>query len=391
MPDKEAVIPAKAGIQSDVLGPGFRRGDGHILIVAGDPSADRHAAALVDALRLQRPGIRISALGGPHLKKKADVFLYPLAEVGGFGFWEPIFKLPQLWTAWSTVVRWLKTDRPDVVVPIDYYGFNIRVARRARREGIPVVYYISPQIWASRPGRLRKLATAVNKMLVIFPFEADLYEEAGVPATFVGHPLLERLPPPTTEALKLTFGLLPGSRRGIAARHLPLLLESAEHLKKEFPDARAILFRPEEIEEDFYRPYLKESPWIDLVCDPDYETRRSLWVAIGVSGTAALENALLGVPMIIMYKLSLLTYWIAKRLIRVPFVGIPNLLAGRLVVPELLQDDATPVKLARAASELLRDSARRLEMRTALLSLRTALQDGGSARAAQEILGALVQ
>jgi lipid-A-disaccharide synthase len=149
---------------------------------------------------------------------------------------------------------------------------------------------------------------------------------------------------------------------------------------------RCVLFRPEEIEEDFYKPFLRKAPWIELTTDPSYEMRKSLWLAIGVSGTTALENTLLGVPMIIMYKLSLLTYWIAKSLIRVPFVGIPNLLAGRLVVPELLQNDATPEKLTRAAGELLRDPVKRSEMRTTLLSLRTTLQDGGSARAADEIL-----
>jgi len=356
----------------------------HILIVAGDPSADRHGAALATALRKRDSTLRISAMGGALLQKSSDHFLYPLVGVGGFGFWEPLAKLPQLWKAWTAFTRCLSRDRPDIVVPIDYYGFNGHVARRAHQKKIPVAYYVSPQVWASRPGRIRKLAASVSKMLVIFPFEVALYRKAGVPVTFVGHPLLERLPSPATESPRLSFGLLPGSRRGTAARHLPLLVEVAERLKKEFPDARGILFRPEEIEEDFYRPYLKGAPWIEVTSDPAYEARRSLWLVIGVSGTAALEN--MGIPMVILYKLSRLSYWIARALIRVPYVGIPNILAGRAVVPELLQDDATPEALARAAGELLRDPLKRSEMRTTLLSLRTALHDGGSARAAEEIL-----
>ncbi len=224
-------------------------------------------------------------------------------------------------------------------------------------------------------------------MLVIFPFEKDLYEKAGVPVRFVGHPLLERVPARSAESFGPTIGLLPGSRRGTVIRHLPLLIQTAEILHKEFPDVRCFLFRPEEIEEEFYKPYLAQTPWIKLMTDPDYETRKTLWLAIGVSGTAALENMLLGIPMIIMYKLSQVTYWIAKALIRVPYVGIPNLLANRLVVPELLQDDATPETLAKAARPFLSTSKKRAEMRKELISLRSTLAEGGSAKAAEEILG----
>src|SRR5438132_1302149 len=273
----------------------------HILIVAGDPSADRHGAALVDALRARRPEIRVSVLGGSYLRQKADAFLYPLVRVGGFGFWEPLVKLPQLWTALGRVKHLIRTDRPDLVVPMDYYGFNFHVAKLARRNGIPVVYYISPQVWASRPGRTRKLASVINKMLVIFPFEVDLYRKAGVPVSFVGHPLLEQLPPPGGESSVPTIGLLPGSRRATIARHLPLLIQTADLLRGEFPKARCVLFRPEEIEPDFYQAYLAQAPWIELTADPSYDTRKNLWMVIGVSGTAALENMLLGVPMIILY------------------------------------------------------------------------------------------
>jgi lipid-A-disaccharide synthase len=361
----------------------------HLLIVAGDPSGDFHGAALVDALRQRRPGLRISALGGSHLRHKADVFVYPLVGIGGFGFWEPLLKLPQLWSAFSAVKTLLKRDPPDVVVPIDYYGFNIHVARQAHKAGIPVAYYVSPQIWASRPGRIMKLASVVNKMLVIFPFEVDLYQKAGVPVSFVGHPLIERLPVPAQESTEPTIGLLPGSRRGTTARHLPLLIQTAELLRAQLPKTRCVLFRPEEIEDDFYKPFLAKAPWIELAVDPSYDIRKRLWLAIGVSGTAALENMLLGIPMIIMYKLSGLTFWMAKKLIQVPYIGIPNLLAGRRVVPELLQDEATPDRLAETAKPFLADRRTRDEMRTILLGLRATLQDGGSARAAEEILSVI--
>jgi lipid-A-disaccharide synthase len=325
-------------------------------------------------------------MGGAHLRKKADHFLYPLADVGGFGFWEPILKLPQLWAAWTAFKKVLADDRPDIVVPMDYYGFNIRVAKYAHAAKIPVAYYISPQVWATRAGRVKTLGQTVDKMLVIFPFEEEIYKKAGVHVSFVGHPLVERLPAPAIEASTPTIGLMPGSRRGTMARHLPILIETADQLRKDFPALRCILFRPEEIEEAFYKPYLEKSPWIELKSDPTYEARKTLWLAIGVSGTSSLENMLLGIPMIVMYKLSPLTYWIARMLIQVPYVGIPNLLAGRAIIPELIQDKATPEHLAQTAKPLLLDSTKRAEMRTALLSLRATLQEGGSSRAAEEIL-----
>jgi len=358
----------------------------HILIVSGDPSSDRHGASLIEELKSKRPDLRVSALGGSYLRQKADTFLYPLVGVGGFGFWEPVMKLPQLWKAMATIKTLFKSDRPDLVVLMDYYGFNVHAARQAHSAGIPVAYYISPQVWASRPARIGKLAKVIDKMFVIFPFEEDLYKKAGVPVRFVGHPLIEKMPAPTGESFGPTLGLLPGSRRSTALRHLPILVQTAQKLHQEFPDARCYLFRPEEIEEEFYKPFLTGAPWIKLLTDPDYETRKTLWLTIGVSGTAALENMLLGIPMIIMYKLSQVTYRIAKALIRVPYVGIPNLLANRLVVPELLQDEATPERLAEAARPFLSTSKKRAETRQALLALRSTLAAGGSAKAAEAIL-----
>jgi lipid-A-disaccharide synthase len=358
----------------------------HILLIAGDPSADRHGASLVEALRTRQPTLRVSAVGGPHLRQTADAFLFPLVDVGGFGFWEPLLKWRQLWQAWKAIRNLIREDPPDLVVPVDYYGFNIHVARLAHSRGIAVVYYISPQVWASRPYRIQKLSAVVRKMLVIFPFETVLYEKANVPVSFVGHPLLERLPPPGFESLKPTVGFLPGSRQNTIRRHMPVLVETAQRLRQQRPDLECVIIRPEEIAESFYTPFLGAASWIRVEADPSYARRKAFWVTIGVSGTAALENTLLGIPMVIMYKLSPLSYRIAKKLIRVPFVGIPNLLAGRAIVSEYLQEKATPEALCQAAQTLLADSRQRAEMRKSLLALRAALREGGSHRAAEEIL-----
>ncbi|MFA5974771.1 MAG: lipid-A-disaccharide synthase [Elusimicrobiota bacterium] len=366
----------------------------HFLIVAGDPSADRHGAALVQALRRQRPGVRISALGGDHLKEAADHFIYPLVGLGGFGFWEPLMKLPQLWVALGKIKRLFQEDRPDLVIPMDYYGFNIHVARSAYAKGVPVVYYISPQVWASRSGRIRNLATIIRRMLVILPFEETLYRSAGVPVTFVGHPLLEKVPapadlptgqagPPTGPA---RIGLLPGSRWGTIQRHLPILVETARRLRERHPEAEFLMFKPAEIDEARYRPDLTGAPWIRLVTDADYRERQTLRVALSVSGTAALENMLLGIPMVILYRLSALSYQVARRIITVPFIGMPNILAGRSIVPELIQEAATPDRLAEAAERFLQEQTLWEQTRNGLMDLRQSLGQGGSERAATAIL-----
>src|SRR5262249_49441802 len=153
-------------------------------------------------------------------------------------------------------------------------------------KGIPVVYYISPQVWASRPGRIAKLARTVDKMLVIYPFEELLYRKAGIPVAYVGHPLMAQLPAPATESPSPSIGLLPGSRRDVAIRHMPNLIKTAELLRQEFPNARYVLFRPEEIEDHFYRRWLEKYPWIEVQCDPSFQVRRGMWLSLGVSGTS---------------------------------------------------------------------------------------------------------
>lgn len=358
----------------------------HVLLVAGDPSGDEHGAALAHSLKELDPTITISALGGTHLRRAAGRFIFPLVGVGGFGFWEPLAKLPQLWKAWRAVKRLLAEGAPRVIVPIDYYGFNIHVARLAHARGCPVAYYISPQVWASRPGRIQELAKVVSKMLVIFPFEMDLYRQAGIPVEFVGHPLVDRIPSTGNINESLLIGLLPGSRRDIVARHLPIMIDTARELRKTFAQEEFLLFRPAELEASFYQPFLAGAPWVRLVHDPEYQERRRLRLAITVSGTAALENTLLGIPMVVMYKLSVFSYAIARRLIRIPFVAIPNILAGKALVPELLQADATPQKLAAAARALIENEGPCCRMREELLALRARLgAPGGSRRAALEI------
>lgn len=356
------------------------------LVVAGDPSGDAHAADLVKALQRRDPTIEVRALGGGQLKQVADQFLFDLTRIGAFGFWEPLLALPSLLEANGLVRRAIRDWKPDRVVPVDFYGFNIHVARMSRRAGIPTYYYVSPQVWASRRSRVLVLKKAVTRMLVFFPFEAELYREANVPVSLVRHPLLSRVPPPAPPAEVPIVGLMPGSRTAVVRRHLPILVETARRLREADASRRFILVKAPRLAPELFREARLQAPWLELTTDDDYSRRRQLWLSIGVSGTASLENALLGIPMIIMYRLSWLTYQIARRLIRVPFVGMPNLLAGRQIVPELLQDRATPALLTEEAERYLADATLRQSTRGELLGLRKALDRDSAVDPAEVLL-----
>ncbi len=360
----------------------------HLFISAGDVSADQHAAALVQDLRAHCPELRVTALGGVRLRTCADSFRFSLVGVGGFGFLEPIFKIRQLWKAWRIAVDILDYDTPDMVVPVDYYGFNIHVARAAHRRKIPVLYYISPQIWASRKTRLLALRAAIDRMMVIFPFEVALYSDANVPVDFVGHPLVSKLVPGPDTFSERRVGLMPGSRPDVIERHLPIMGATATLIKEKCPDADFILIKPEVTPAHLFSAFQARCPWIKVVSDSTYHYRRSLTVAITVSGTTSLENALLGIPMVVMYRLSQITYQIAKRLILLPYVAMPNILAGRVIVPEFLQNSAKPEALADSATSLLTNRVLWAKMREDLLTLRTGLA-GNPTTASNVILQAL--
>ena len=360
-----------------------------ILVVAGDPSGDLHASHLIRALKARGPaGLRVTAVGGPLMRAQADEFLEDLASRGVTGFWEPVAKLPFIVKLALRLKRFIAERKPAAVVCVDYYGFNRRVLSLAKSQGVPAFYFISPQVWASRPGRVRVLKRLVQKMLVIFPFEAKLYKDAGVPCEFVGHPLLDVIPAPVakkTLGAPLRVGLLPGSRRSEVAQHLPILLAAFLNLRRQFPNAQAQVFAAASLPNDAYD--LGAVPDVALVRESDYAARRELDLALCSSGTATLENALLGIPMVVVYKMSWLTYRIARAIVRVNYIAMANILAGRALAPELIQKDATAERVAAEALRLLEDPRAYARLRADLLELRDKLGTPGAAgRAAAAIL-----
>jgi len=363
-----------------------------LLVVAGDPSGDLHASNLIRALKRREPGARVAAVGGPLCRAAADEFIEDLASRGVTGFLEPVLKVPFLAALGKRLWNFLRDRKPAAVVCVDFYGFNRRVLQLARAAGVPAYYFVSPQVWASRPGRVQVLKRSVRKMLVIFPFEETLYREAGVPVEFVGHPLLDLIPAPdekNSPAKPPRIGLLPGSRTSELRRHLPVFYAAFARLREKYPGAKGLLFAAVNQGDAIYG---KLPDGVDLVREQDYARRRTLDVALCSSGTATLENALLGVPMVVIYKLSWPTYAIARALIRVKYIAMANLLAGKGVVPELIQRDATPERAAREAARFLDDAAAWTAARADLLAVRRALGAPGAAdRAAGAVLASLAR
>jgi lipid-A-disaccharide synthase len=357
------------------------------LVVAGDPSGDLHAANLIAALKRRDPSARAAAVGGPLCRAVADEFIEDLASRGVTGFWEPALKVPFLLRLRSRLRDFLRDEKPDALVCVDYYGFNRRVLPLAKEAGVPAFYFVSPQVWASRPGRVQVLKRLVKKMLVIFPFEEKLYREAGVPVEFVGHPLLDLIPEPREhrgERRNALVGLLPGSRSSELRRHIPVFFEAFRLMKEKRPGLTGLLFASANQRDEAYGKLPKG---VSLIRDHDYSRRAALDVALCSSGTATLENALLGVPMVVVYKLSWPTYAIARALINVRHIAMANLLAGKTVVPELIQRDATPERAAAEAARFLDDAQYAASARAELLAVRRSLGTPGAAdRAAAAVL-----
>lgn len=357
-----------------------------LLIVCGDPSGDVHAANLILALKRQQADMRVAAVGGPQCKAVADEFIEDLASRGVTGFVEPLKQLAFLRGLSARLGTFLRERRPDAVVCVDYYGFNRQVLALARAASVPAFYFISPQVWASRPGRVSYLKQHVRRMLVIFPFEERLYRDAGVPVTFVGHPLLDLVPSPlaTRSSAGVVVGILPGSRTSELRRHLPVCYGAFDILRARRPETRGLLFAAASQPDSAYGA-LPEG--VTLVRDRNYEQRSTVDVAICSSGTATLENALLGVTMVVIYKLSWPTYAIARAIVTVKQIAMANVLAGREIVPELIQTDATPERVAAEAAAILEHPARSAQMRTDLAGLRATLGEPGAVnRAAEAIL-----
>ncbi len=335
-----------------------------VLISAGEASGDIHAAAVTAAIKKLRPDTEVFGMGGDALRQAGGEVLFDIKEHGVMGFAEIICKLPALFRLRNNFVKVMDERKPDCLVVVDYPGFNMKIAKIAHEKGIPVVSYISPSAWAWHKSRAKKVARIVDKVAAIFPFEYDVYHEAGADTVFVGHPLLDivktSMPRCEAEAFagkkagrKLIL-LMPGSRLMEIEKMLPVLLEAAKVIKQRMPEVDFAMPRAGTIPLSMLEEKIKAAGIeVKITEGHNYDLFSVADLALATSGTVTLEAALCGLGSIIVYRTSAINAFIARRVINIPNIGLPNIVAGRQVLPELLQEDFTPEKVAQAAWELL--------------------------------------
>ena len=368
-----------------------------LMLVAGEASGDLHASALAHVLRGLAPTWQLTGMGGSHMAKAGISLFHNITAHAVVGSVEALGRLPTLFRAFRVCSERIVHERPQALVLVDFPEFNIRLARVARRQGIPVVYFVPPQLWAWRPWRVRTVRQVVTKVLACFPFERDFYRTHSVPVEFVGHPLLDRLPALSRDGARaalsvapdeLMIGLLPGSRREEVARLLPIMLDAAGRVARRKPATQVLVaLAPTMMLEDV-RPLLAGHACpVRVIQGETYQVMVGADCLLVASGTATLEAACFGTPMVVCYKLSRLSYLIARSLIRVPWISLVNIVADREVVPELIQDQLTPERLATHVSVILEDRSVAKAQRDGLALVRERLgPSGASERAARSVL-----
>jgi lipid-A-disaccharide synthase len=359
-----------------------------VLVVAGETSGDAHAARVVRHLHELHPGIRIDAMGGDAMARAGAHLLHHHRDYAFLGLWEVLRHLSRFRALEADLRGYLESERPDVFVPVDYPGLNLRLARHAHGLGIRVLYFIGPQVWAWGARRLRRMRDLVDRVSLILPFEPQLYREAGVPAEYVGHPLLEEMdsrsgPAPPREGNLIA--LLPGSRVQEVERLLPLQLEAARRLRRDFPDLRFEVGAAPLLDLSVVSDHLALHPDLDVsIAAGTADLLARARVAVVASGTATLESALRGTPMVVVYRTSWPTFLAGRLLVRIPWIGLVNIVAGEPLAPELVQGRARPAGVHREVARLLRDETEWDRRSRHLAALRERLSGGGGTRRVAE-------
>jgi len=367
-----------------------------VLIVAGEASGDLHGAHLVREMKAIDPSLSFCGVGGRNLEAEGVRLIARSSEMAVVGFTEVFSKLRFIAGVFFRLRGMLRAEKPDLLILVDYPDFNLRLAAAAKDAGVPVFYYISPQVWAWRRNRIHRIRQVVDRMAVILPFEKEVYAEMGVDVDFVGHPLLDAVnrSRSRTEALA-AFGLrdarpivalLPGSREKEVTSLLPEMAGAAGILVRDFPGTQFVLPLAETVDPALVQDILRgHAAPVTVLPGQMYDAVGISDAAMVASGTATLETALLGTPMVIAYRISPLTAAVGRRVIRVKHIGLVNLIAGKTLVPELVQDDANAARLAAEVKAILADRQRSDVMRSELAAIRRKLGEPGAARRAAEL------
>lgn len=369
-----------------------------IMISVGEASGDLHGASVAKALKAMHPDIQLFGMGGQAMRSAGVDIVYDIADLGVIGLVEVIKNLPRLFKLRDMLGELMDKEQPDALVVIDYPGFNMRLAKVAKAKGIPVISYISPSVWAWGKGRAKEVAQTVERVAAIFPFEAEAYRQAGAKVTFVGNPLVDIVKTSMSKEEAFRFFevepnhpvvlLLPGSRKQEIIGLLPVMLEAAEKIQQNLPHCQFLLPTASTISREMLQDIIKNySVSVRLTDKSTYDLMNIAQAAIAASGTVTLEAAIVGLPTVIIYKVAGLTYFLGKFLVKIPHISLPNIIAGRRVVPELLQGQANALNVAKETLDILTNEQLRKQVEKDLLEVREKLgQAGAVQRVAEEIV-----
>ncbi len=372
-----------------------------VMFSAGESSGDQHAANMFLELRKHQPNIKGIGMGGAKMTQAGVDIRYDSSSIAVIGLVEVIKHYGEIRRALKLMQQIISDERPDLLVCVDYKEFNFKLARYAKKQGIKVLFYVSPQVWAWRPGRVKAYGEVIDMMAVIFPFETAYYDAENVPVRYVGHPSVDKVHAQYSKDEDLlrfgldakipVVGLLPGSRANEIKRMLPVMLAAAEQVQAALPETQFILPQADSIDDALLEDYLSQSSLkVTVVKNQPYDVIQCCDVVMTTSGTATLEIALLTVPMVIAYKLSSLTYWLGRWLVKTPFIGLPNIVMGKGIVKELIQHDATAENLAAEVKRILTDQAYSDEMRDNLSQVKQQLGQGGGSKNMAELALAML-
>jgi lipid-A-disaccharide synthase len=360
-----------------------------IFIVAGEPSGDLHAARLMRELKIVLPEVEFHGIGGDNMEREGLKSLVALKEISVVGFWEVAKKYGFFKKLLKNCEELLKTGGFDAFIPVDYPGFNMRLAAQAKLLKIPVIFYIAPQLWAWGENRAKKLAAVIDKLLVVFPFEVEFFKKFGIDTEFVGHPLLDD--PAFKDGFKereYRIAFLPGSRRQEVLKHLPIMEETAKILLKELPDVKFSVAQSRNLPDEIFKNTFKNLP-VSFEKDARALMQKSR-AGLVKTGTSTLEAALCGMPFAMMYKTSPLSYHLSKYLVTLEHIALPNILLKRKIVPELIQAEATPNIMARELLKIVRDDEIAAKMQEDFGELRRLLGAEGASRRAAEMIAKMI-
>ncbi len=372
-----------------------------IVIIAGEASGDLHGSGLVRELKRINPDLEIFGMGGDRMKKEGVELVFHIDQLSIMGFWEVIKNFSFIRRVMRTMISEVENRRPDLAVLIDYPGFNLRFARKVKNLGIPVAYYISPQVWAWGGNRVKKMQNLIDRMIVVFPFEKPIYDKFHIPCEFVGHPLLEVTRPVLSEEdfqrkfdlrkNDSVIGLLPGSRWQEVEKILPLMLESCRILNPRVNNIRLRLGLAPTIKKEKAESIISSSKLaVTIAENSTYDVMKHAHLLLITSGSATLECAILGTPFLVLYQTSFWTYLVAKSLIQIPHIALANVVAGKQIVPEFIQKKAKPQKIADEMYDILNDQKRYKIMQSELEKVKEKLgEEGASKKAAQIVMSML--